>query len=264
MKHLFVYIFSYNWLKIFFMLKSNEIKFIKSLYLKKNRDEKSLFIVEGEKIVSELINSDFVIDKVYATEAYYDLYSSKIKEEMLFKITQKELSRISNLKSPNNVLAIVKKKNIELDYDKIQGLTLVLDNINDPGNFGTIIRSCNWFNINNIICSNNTVDLYNSKVIQSSMGSLLRVDVFYTNLVDFFEKCSDNFHVYGAVLEGQDSKTVNVKPNSLLIIGNESHGISDALKQFIDTKITIKKFSDQIDSLNAATATSIMLYEFSK
>ena len=112
-----------------------------------------MFIVEGEKILFELINSDFVIDKVYATEACYDLYSSKIKEEILFKITQKELSRISNLKSPNNILAIV-KKNIELDYDKIQGFTLVLDNINDPGNFGTIIRSCNWFNIKSIICSN--------------------------------------------------------------------------------------------------------------
>ena len=96
------------------------------------------------------------------------------------------------------------------------------------------------------------------------MGSLFRVDIFYTNLVDFFKECGDNFHVYGAVLEGQDSKTVNVKPNSLLVIGNESHGTSDALKQFIDTKITIKKFSDQIDSLNAATASSILLYEFSK
>ena len=264
MKHLFVYIFSYNWLKIFFMLKSNEIKFIKSLFLKKNSDEKSLFIVEGEKIVSELIDSDFIIDKVYATEAYYDLYSSKIKEEMLLKITQKELSRISNLKSPNNVLAIVNKKDTELDYDKIQGLTLVLDNINDPGNFGTIIRSCNWFNIKSIICSNSTVDLYNSKVIQSSMGSLFRVDIFYTDLVKFFKECGDNFHVFGAVLEGQDSKTVNIKPNSILIIGNESHGISDSLKQYIDTKITINEFSDKIDSLNAATATSILLYEFSK
>ena len=135
MKHHFVYIFSYNWVKNFFMLKSNEIKFIKSLYLKKNRDENSLFIVEGEKIVSELIDSDFIIDKVYATEACYDLFSSKIKEEILFKITQKELSRISNLKSPNNVLAIVKKKNIVLDYDNIQGLTLVLDIIYDGVNF---------------------------------------------------------------------------------------------------------------------------------
>ena len=181
------------------MLKSNEIKFIKSLYLKKNRDEKSLFIVEGEKILSELINSDFIIDRVYATEACYDLYSSKIKEEKLFKITQKELSRISNFKSPNNVLAIVKKKNIELDYDKIQGLILVLDNINDPGNFGTIVRSCNWFNIKSIICSDNTVDLYNSKVIQSSMGSLFRVDVFYTNLK---EKTKSIVNAAGSIFLG--------------------------------------------------------------
>jgi len=245
------------------MLTNNEIKFIKSLSHKKNRDLNSLFLVEGDKIINELISSDFIIKKIYGTYNWYENNCSKIEEDLFCKVSPKELSRISNLKSPNNVLAIVNQKNLELDLSNLTGLTLVLDSINDPGNLGTIIRSCHWFNIKNIICSENTVDMYNSKVIQSTMGSIFNVNIFYTELTSFLNDCSNNHTIYGSFLDGDDIKKIKINSNTLLVIGSESHGISNSIVNKIHKKVTIKGKSEEINSLNVATATSIMLYEFS-
>tara|TARA_Y100000746_G_C15355339_1_gene387630 strand:+ start:33 stop:770 length:738 start_codon:yes stop_codon:yes gene_type:complete len=245
------------------MLTNNEIKFINSLNHKKNRDSNSLFLVEGDKIINELISSDFRIKKIYGTYNWYEDNRSIIEEELFCKVSPKELSRISNLKSPNNVLAIVNKKNFELEQSNLTGLTLVLDSINDPGNLGTIIRSCHWFNIKNIICSENTVDMYNSKVIQSTMGSIFNVNIFYTELTSFLNDCSNNHTIYGSFLDGDDIKKIKINSNTLLVIGSESHGISNSIVNKIHKKVTIKGKSEEINSLNVATATSIMLYEFS-
>ena len=245
------------------MLTNNEIKFIKSLNHKKNRDSNSLFLVEGDKIINELISSDFRIKKIYGTYNWYEDNCSIIEEELFCKVSPKELSRISNLKSPNNVLAIVNKRNLELEQSNLTGLTLVLDSINDPGNLGTIIRSCHWFNIKNIICSENTVDMYNSKVIQSTMGSIFHVNIFYTELTSFLNDCSNNYTIYGSFLDGDDIKKIKINSNTLLVIGSESHGISNSIVNKIHKKVTIKGKSEEINSLNVATATSIMLYEFS-
>jgi len=244
------------------MLTNNEIKFIKSLNNKKNRDSNSLFLVEGDKIINELISSDFRIKKIYGTYNWYEENSSIINKDLFCKVSPKELSRISNLKSPNNVLAIVNKKNLELHQSNLTGLTLVLDSINDPGNLGTIIRSCHWFNVKNIICSENTVDMYNSKVIQSTMGSIFNVNIFYTDLSSFLNDCSNTHTIYGSFLEGDNIKKIEVNSNTLLVIGSESHGVSNSIVNKIHKKVTIKAKSDKINSLNVATATSIMLYEF--
>jgi len=246
------------------MLTNNEIKFVKSLYLKKNRDKFSLFIAEGEKIVSELIKSNYIIRKIYALNDWFNENQISSDSEHYFQINSKELSRISRLKTPNKVLAIVEKKINAIDINKLTGLTLVLDNISDPGNLGTIIRSCHWFNVKNIICSENTVDIYNSKVIQSSMGSIFSVIVHYENLFNFFNALNDRYIVYGSFLDGIVCKKIKIDEDCFLIIGNESNGIAEPISKFVDKKITIKKFAQNIDSLNAATATSILLHEFSK
>jgi len=246
------------------MLTNNEIKFVKSLYLKKNRDKFSLFIAEGEKIVSELIKSNFIVKKIYALNNWFVNNQISTCSEHYFQINSKELSRISRQKAPNKVLAIVEKKINTIDINKLSGLTLVLDNISDPGNLGTIIRSCHWFNVKNIICSENTVDIYNSKVIQSSMGSIFCVNVLYIDLFNFFNELDDRYIVYGSFLDGIVCKKVKIDGDSFLIIGNESNGISESISKFVDKKITIKKFTKNIDSLNAATATSILLHEFTK
>ena len=243
------------------MLTNSEIKFIKSLYLKKNRDLNSLFIVEGDKIIDELLSSDFSIRNIYATEDWYDDNCPKINDDILVKISPKELSRISNLKSPNNVLAVVKKRDLELNHDNLTGLTLVLDSINDPGNLGTIIRSCHWFSIKNIVCSENTVDMYNSKVIQSTMGSVFNVNIFYKDLSSFLKDCSNSHTIYGSFLDGDDIKNLDIKTNSILVVGNESNGISNSLVNQIHKKVTIKGISKNINSLNVASATAIMLHE---
>lgn len=243
------------------MLTNSEIKFIKSLYLKKNRDLNSLFIVEGDKIIDELLSSDFSIRNIYATEDWYDDNCQMINDDILVKISPKELSRISNLKSPNNVLAVVKKRDLDLNHDNLTGLTLVLDSINDPGNLGTIIRSCHWFSIKNIVCSENTVDMYNSKVIQSTMGSVFNVNVFYKDLSSFLKDCSNSHTIYGSFLDGDNIKNLDIKTNSILVVGNESNGISNSLVNQIHKKVTIKGISKNINSLNVASATAIMLHE---
>jgi len=246
------------------MLSKNQIKFINSLKLKKFRDEHNLFIAEGTKIVPELINSSIKVNEVYTTIENH-LLPQSVKTTV---IKTAELERISSLTSPNQMLAVCEIPDYAIENDYSTKLTLALDEIKDPGNLGTIIRIADWFGIDTIICSNHTTDAYNPKVIQSTMGSIARVKVIYTELPVFIAKESaKKTAVYGALLEG-DNIYQQQKTNGIIVIGNESQGISEEVKKLIKHKIKIPSFSHlkttegSAESLNAAVATAIICSEF--
>jgi len=246
-------IYNGSLLNFMIMITKKEIKYIQSLYHKKNRDEERLFIAEGPKIVKELLQSDYSIKQLFATAQW-------IKENREYmgavEITEDELQKISQLQTPNHVLAVVAKKNETAGPVLEQSITLVLDGIQDPGNMGTIIRIADWFGIKQIIAAPDSADIYNGKVIQSTMGSFLRVDVWYKDLQTFLENASIN--VYGALLNGQDVRTVKMGDEGILVIGNESKGISKALLPYIQHPVTIPRMG-HAESLNAAVATGIIL-----
>ena len=234
------------------MITKNQIKFIKSLSLKKNRIKEQLFIAEGEKIVSELLKSDFEIKNIYATKEW------KVSNDNITQISNAELQRISNLKSANKVLAVVHFKNHKII--KNEGITLVLDEINDPGNLGTIIRMCDWFGVKQIICSKNTVDIFNPKVVQSAMGSAFRVQVNYTDLENYLSDITTP--IYGAFMYGKNLKEVKLPKSAHLVMGNEANGISAQISKLITDKVAIKNIGKSAESLNVAVATSILLHMF--
>ncbi len=236
------------------MITKNQIKFIKSLSLKKNRQKEQLFIAEGEKIVAELLNSNFEFHEIFATNEWI----LKNTDVRAIKVNNSELDRISNLKSANNVLAIVKIKQENLSIT--DGLTLVLDDINDPGNLGTIIRMCDWFGVKQLVCSKSTVDCFNPKVVQSAMGSLFRVPIIYTDLEEYVTKVDTP--IYGAFMDGENVRNVKVPESVHLIMGNEANGISEEINNLITDKVAIKNVGNSAESLNVAVATSILLHEF--
>jgi TrmH family RNA methyltransferase len=237
------------------MLSANQKKFVNSLKQKKFRIQHDSFIVEGAKMLNELLQSDYIIEAIFATQNWIDKNS---REEAII-ISEKELKQISSLKTPNEVLAVVKQKeNRSIDFSS--QLTIALDQIQDPGNLGAIIRTADWFGISNIICSKDCVDLYNSKVIQATMGSFFRVNVIYKDLAPFI-KDNQNLTIYGALLEGEiiTKKKINLN-GSILLMGNESNGISNDLIPLINERIAIPKFGGA-ESLNVAVATAIICYE---
>jgi RNA methyltransferase, TrmH family len=236
------------------VITKNQIKHIRGLSLKKNRVKEQCFIVEGEKSVAELLKSSFQIVDLFATKQWISVN----KNSKAIAVTVAELGRISSLKSANSVLAIVK---IEAKEQKqLEGLVLVLDDVNDPGNLGTIIRMCDWFGVKQIVCSENTVDCYNPKVVQATMGSLFRINVVYTNLPEYLTKVKTS--IYGAFMEGENIKSITADKNAHLIMGNEANGVTDEVSKFITDKVTIKNIGGTTESLNVAVATSILLHEF--
>ena len=238
------------------MISKNQIKFIKSLSLKKNRVKAQLFVAEGEKIVNELLNSEFEIENIYATKQFSGINSCPKSAVTL--VSNEELSRISNLTSPNNVLAIVKISQQESENN--HGITLVLDDVNDPGNLGTIIRMCDWFGVTQLICSKSTVDCYNPKVVQSAMGSLFRFDIKYLELTTYLADIDTP--IYGAYMNGVDVKVQEIPNKVHLIMGNEANGISESISKYITNKVSVKNIGQKAESLNVAIATSILLHEF--
>ncbi|MFY8129168.1 MAG: TrmH family RNA methyltransferase [Chitinophagaceae bacterium] len=239
------------------MLSKNEIKHIQTLYHKKQREEQGLFLVEGKKMAQELLNSNFLIKKIYATETWFN--ANKSQNSITTVVTEDELKKISQLTTPNEVLLVVEVLSQTTPKIFNQQLTLVVDDIQDPGNFGSIIRIADWFNIPQIICSSNTVDMYNFKVIQATMGSFLRVHIAYTNIESFLS--NTNKPVYGALLKGKSIFETPLIKDGYLIIGNEGKGISATLQQYITNPITIPKFGGA-ESLNAAIATGIIVSHF--
>ena len=235
------------------MLSKNEVKYIQNLHHKKTRDAEQLFIAEGVKILDEIVSSDYVIEKLYAVATWQP--ATHVKTPVII-VSDEELQRVTGLQTANKVLAVVQQKPNNNSPETNGKLSLVLDAIRDPGNMGTIIRIADWFGIQQIICSNDCVELYNPKVIQSTMGSFIRVAVAYKNLTEWLPQQTVN--VYGAMLNGTNISQLNKIKEGLLVIGNEGKGISDELQQYIAQKITIPKFGGA-ESLNAAVAAGIIL-----
>jgi len=235
-------------------LSKNYIKLITSLSQKKYRLKHKLFVVEGVKVVHEFLNSSYELEIVFSTDTDFS------STDKFIEVTDQELKKISSLKNPNKVLAIFKIPN---QINPIMGgLILALDSINDPGNLGTIIRLCDWFGIEQLVCSNETVDCFNSKVVQASMGSLTRVAVSYLDLKKYLQNAS--VPIFVADMDGLDVYKTKLPDSALLVLGNEANGISDEIKQLVTTKITIPRYGafQQTESLNVATASAILLSEF--
>jgi TrmH family RNA methyltransferase len=236
------------------MLSHNQIKLIRSLKQKKWRQSHRLFVVEGLKGLVEFKNSNYVIKEIYTVDA-------KIAEQFnAILISEKQLAQISFLKTPNTVLALVEIP-IDIAIDE-QGLILALDHISDPGNLGTIIRLCDWFGVSHLICSENTVDCYNEKVVQASMGSLSRVQVHYLNLAEFIKQYEGQ--VFGTFMSGEVIYKQSLPENGLIVMGNEGQGISEEIELLTHAKVSIPQFGSgkPVESLNVATATAIILSEF--
>lgn len=230
-------------------------KWIRSLHLKKKREQEQVYLVEGEKMVLEGLNlPDTEVQLIVVQKGFEDLIPPQFSP-LTFTISEQDFPGISEFKTPNKLLAVFSRKT----YEPIEsGIILVLDGVQDPGNLGTIMRLADWFGIAQIICSNDTVDVYNSKVIQASMGAIFRIPVIYQDLLPFLQKSA--LPKYGAVLHGTNFKQEQYPENLLLIMGNEGNGIRPEILEIVDNPITIPRLG-QAESLNVGTATSILIAE---
>jgi RNA methyltransferase, TrmH family len=238
------------------MITKSQIKFLKSLHLKKYRKEHQVFLVQGEKSVLELLSSTFEVKEIYCTENFAQKHHIIIqsKKYHFIIVKEKELQQIGTLDTNENVVAVAETK-LSNDSPVLDNeYALVLDNIQDPGNMGTIIRVADWYAIPFIICSEDTVDVYNPKVIAATMGSFLRVQVYYTDL-EHFLKQENHLHIYGAVLNGENLHQTTFAKSGLIVMGNESKGISPTIQNLLTHKITIPRFGSA-ESLNVAMATT--------
>jgi len=237
------------------MITKNQVKYIQSLGQKKWRDSEQVFIAEGPKLVNELlIAANCKIIQLYALKEWIDQIKPHAE---VTEITIDELQKISQLSTPNQVLAIAEKIKWESEATIKGNISLVLDEIQDPGNMGTIIRLSDWFGVKNIFCSLNCADFYNQKVVQASMGSITRVRVDYADLRLLLENNKD-LRTYAAVLNGTDVTNMERMNEAIIIIGNESKGISDEVLRLVNVRITIPR-KGKAESLNAAVATGIIL-----
>ncbi len=237
------------------MLLKSELKYIQSLFHKMGRDQEGLFIAEGPKIVTEFSADKTIrIRKMYALPSFLNKIKIAIDST---EVTEEELQKISQNKTPNEVLAVVEKIKWEENLKSKDSICIALDTIQDPGNLGTIIRLADWFGVKQIVCSLNCADVYNSKVVQSSMGSIARVQVEYLDLKTWFQENSES-RIYGATLNGRDITSMEKIKKGIIVIGNESKGISEELLPFINVQITIPG-KGNAESLNAGVATGIIL-----
>jgi TrmH family RNA methyltransferase len=248
------------------MLSKNKIKFINSLNRKKIRDQTGLFIAEGKKTIQQLIDAGYGFHILICTEEIINQFSNLDCEKIT--ASKDEIKKISTFKAPQPILAVCKQhKHITPTPNTLQNeLSLALDNIQDPGNLGTIIRLASWFGIKNIVSSLNTADCYNPKTIQATMGAIAHVNVFYTKLEDFlFENARQGIPVYGTFLNGENIYTTELTPNGIIVMGNEGNGISNEIEKIVDHKLYIPSFNERnVESLNVSTATSIVCSEFKR
>ena len=251
------------------MISKTRIKFIKSLQNKKIRDEERLFVIEGDKLVREFLSAGIQVKFLMAKPEFINSLHENHKgfAENIEPVSYEELKQISTLKSPHNALAIVSMPEHEIDLPEIvKHLSVALDCVQDPGNMGTIIRAAGWFGIKNVFCSTDCVDVYNPKVVQASMGALLHVNIFYYDLEKLFTYAVEkNVSIFGTMLEGNSIYDHKSDNKGIILLGNESKGISDELIPFITEKIRIPKFSkarEGIDSLNVGMAAAIVFSEF--
>lgn len=238
------------------MVTKNQIKLINSLHQKKFRQSNQLFIAEGVKVIQELLDAAYELDQIYATTSLF----SGVADDKLSIISDGELKKISALTVPNNCLAVFKIPSIK-DF-KEEGLIVALDSVRDPGNLGTILRICDWFGIAQIICSPDTVDIYNPKVIQATMGSIARVNCVYADLLPILENAKSP--IFGTFMDGENIYKMDLPKEGIIVMGNEANGISEAIENKIKSRIAIPRFGalQKTESLNVATATAIILSEF--
>jgi len=238
------------------MLSKNQIKLITSLQQKKQRNAHRLFFAEGIKVIQELLESKFELEHLLTTQNDFQ----EVSNEKKVLIDESDLKKISALATPNSCLAVFKipnEKKIEAS-----GLIIALDAVRDPGNLGTILRLCDWFGINQVICSKDAVDIYNPKVVQATMGSIARVNVSYIDLDSFISQTS--LPVFGTFMDGENIYKTNLPQEGIIVMGNEANGISPEIEKLIKNRVTIPRFGtlQKTESLNVATATAIVLSEF--
>lgn len=236
------------------MLSKNEVKYIQTLGHKKQRDLEKVFIAEGPKLITELLDSDFTVQKIFATAQWITINPGV--SAPVYEILEHELERISGLKTPNQVLAIVTQITQKEPPLLTNNITLYLDGIQDPGNMGTIIRTCDWFGLTQIVCSKDCVEIYNPKVVQATMGSIARVNFWEMNIEELL--AGKDLPVYGAMLQGESVFAMKGVKEGVLIMGNEGSGIRNEIQSYINHPVTIPKIGGA-ESLNVAMATGIIL-----
>ena len=237
------------------MLSKNQVKLIQKLHHKKYRNELNLFIVEGKKSINEFLQAGYTPQLLIATEAF----TASVPQHLITSVSKDELRKVSTLQNPDEGLAVFEQPKHKGILQ--EGVIVALDNVQDPGNLGTIIRLCDWFGVETLLCNTQTVDCYNSKVVQASMGSLTRVAVHYLDLAAFLT--TTTLPVYTMDLEGENLYTATFPKDCILILGNEANGISAEVRALSNEVITIPRFSkhQRTESLNVAMAGAIILSE---
>lgn len=240
------------------MLSKNQVKLIQKLQQKKYRNELNLFIVEGKKSIVEFLQAGYRLELLIATE----VFATALNGQPITLVSKEELRKVSGLKNPDEGLAIFHQRQHKGILQ--EGVILALDNVQDPGNLGTLIRLCDWFGIETLICNSQTVDCYNPKVVQATMGSLTRVAVHYVDLAGFLATCA--LPLYAMDLDGENLYTTEFPEDCVLILGNEANGISPEIRALADGIITIPRFGklQQTESLNVAMAGAIVVSQVRK
>lgn len=244
----------------------SQLKWVRDLHRSRQRHEEQFFIAEGIKVVEELVASEIKIEAVFGTDPLPAFITQRVPDESCYHVSGVELERISTLKTPNRILAVA---SIPSSHDPvIQSASesiLALDNLSDPGNLGTIIRTAAWFGVRNIICSVGSVDCWSPKVVQSAMGALFRMNIHYDKLSDLVSRAiqSNGYRVMAATLDGVESTTGHSGKPFFLIIGSEAHGISEDILLQVEEKVKIPGDTSRVESLNAAVAAGILLYKLS-
>jgi len=240
------------------MVSKNQIKLITSLQQKKYRKQEQLFFAEGVKVVQELLHSNFELQDLFTTKQDF----LTVPKDKVHAISEAELKKISALTTPNTCLAVFKIPKVKEMVEK--GLIVALDDVRDPGNLGTIIRLCDWFGIETLFCSEESVDIYNPKVVQATMGSISRVNVVYGNLETFLSQTK--LPIFGTFMDGKNIYQEELPKEGIIIMGNEANGISTSVEKLVSDRIAIPRFGNlQVtESLNVATATAIILSEFKR
>jgi TrmH family RNA methyltransferase len=245
------------------MLSKNKIKFIRSLEKRKYRNETACFLAEGNKLVADILPF-FECEYLIAKASWLATQGAICAKELILA-EENDIKRVSLLKTPQDVLAVFRQPHYVLEKEALKNeLSLILDGIQDPGNLGTIIRLADWFGINRVICSRDSADVYNPKVIQATMGAIARVRVFYVSLPDWLNDIKD-IPVYGAFLEGENIYTETLSPTGLIVMGNEGNGITPSVEKRITQKLYIPNYppeTESTESLNVAVATAIVCSEF--
>ena len=246
-------------------VSKSQIKLVRSLQFKKFRDEHRLFVAEGSKLIGELLTS-FSPLFVLSTEQALPTLPPELSPELIRLCTSVEIEQASQLRAPQGTIAVLRQPDNDTLLPSVDGcLTLLLDGVQDPGNVGTIIRTANWFGIKQIVCSTDTADCFNPKVVQATMGALAYIKIAYTDLLQYvkdYRSCHPQLPVYGTLLNGQNIYHTSLSTDGLLIMGNEGKGISSQLQELITDPLLIPSFGGKVESLNVAVATGICLALF--